>query len=295
MIRYKLGFLAASVMAAALALGVGCDWSGGSGSDSFNTSRGASVNLNFSGVYDGLLSGGRAVAKTSNGNITRLVLTQSGNSVEVIDNQGSKYTGNVGSPGAIAEPTDSGAYPVGATIAESQITFSGKDGVAGKDIEFVGVMSLVAVVDIKGNSSFSSSGSTNSSSRSSSDAETTTLTQSINNGSNTVVTTTVTIGVPTDPFYQQTVTTVTIDNATGAEVGRTITKTGNSNSGSGSSSGQTKTTTFQITEQNTQVKLEGTWVEKGGVVSGVEALSSGGVGFVSTQAPVDGGTDTTAQ
>lgn len=289
MIRNRLSVLLASAAAAGLMLSVGCEWSGGGGSDSFNSSQGAGVNVNYTGVYDGNLGGGRAVSPTSAGNITRLTITQSGNTLQVRDNQGSTYSGTVGSPGAVSEPTADGTFPPGATVVESQISFSGKDGVSAKDIEFVGVVHLVSVVDIKGSTTVKGNGSTNSSTRTSADAETKSYTTSVNDGSNTVVTTVVTIGVEGDPFFQQTTTVVTIDNASGAEVGRTVSTTKGSSSGSSSVSGSTATTVYQITENNTQLRLEGSWVEKGGVVGSVDALSSGGIGTVvfTTQTPAE--------
>jgi hypothetical protein len=106
--------LAKSIPAALLALAVtglvGCDWS--SNSTSLNTSQGAGVNINFSGVYDGNLAGGKAVDKPTKGNILRLVISQSGNRVEVVDNQGSRYEGTVGSPGVVSQPdSSSGRIP----------------------------------------------------------------------------------------------------------------------------------------------------------------------------------------
>ena len=106
------------VSMAALVLGlaftVGCDWSAGGTDDGFNTSQGAGVNINFSGVYDGALGGGRAVSQTSGaGAIWRLVISQGGNRVDVTDNQGSTYSGTVGSPGAVSAGS-SGVFPAGA-------------------------------------------------------------------------------------------------------------------------------------------------------------------------------------
>ena len=49
------------VVALSLAVGAGCEWSGPE-SDSINTSQGAGIDVNYSGVYDGLLSGGKAVS-----------------------------------------------------------------------------------------------------------------------------------------------------------------------------------------------------------------------------------------
>ena len=151
--------LAKSIPAALLALAVtglvGCDWS--SNSTSLNTSQGAGVNINFSGVYDGNLAGGKAVDKPTKGNILRLVISQSGNRVEVVDNQGSRYEGTVGSPGVVSQPDSSGAYPIGAELVQAQISFSGKDEVSQRNIQFVGIIHAVAVEDVNGESKTSTS------------------------------------------------------------------------------------------------------------------------------------------
>lgn len=276
---------------AALSLGLvfatGCEWTGGGGTNSFNTSKGAGVNLNFSGVYNGTFSGGKAVASSSGAPITRFVLTQSGNAVEVIDNNGNRYKGNVGSPGVVFTPTtENPIIPTGALLMEGQITFEGVDGSSGKDVEFVGVIHAVAITDIKSTTTVDRQGSTNSSSSSSSsnDDQSGTVTKTVDNGTNT--TTTVTVTTVTPEVTIQTVTTVVTDNATGAELSRNVTKTSSQNQtqGQGQSSGTTTTTTYQITEANTQYRLEGTWLEKGGNTSDVDALSPATSGLVTTTA-----------
>lgn len=285
---------------AALSLGLvfstGCEWTGGGGTSSYNTSQGAGVNLNFSGVYNGTFGGGKAVANSSGAAITRFVLTQSGNAVEVLDNNGNRYKGNVGSPGLAFTPstdaTVASVIPAGAQVMEGQITFAGRDGSSGKDVEFVGVIHAVAVSDIKGTTKVDRQGSTNaqSSTSSSSQNQQTTVTKTFDDGTNTTTTSTVTIGNPTDPFYNQIVTTVVYDNTTGAQLSKTVTQTGSSQSSQGdsSSSGTTTTTTYQITEANTQYRLEGTWLEKGGKSSDVDALSPATSGLV-TQTATTGG------
>ncbi len=283
------GLLASVVMLA----NTGCDWSSGGGTNSFNTSQGAGVNLNFSGVYRGELSGGKAVDKTSNGSILTLTISQVGNSVTVVDNQGSTYRGTVGSPGLAALPD--GTIPPGAEFLQSQISFSGKDGVSARDIEFVGIIHAVSVTDIQGKTTTktSGSGSTNFNNNGSSSSQGSTVTRSTNTGSNTVTETVFTIGKPTDPFYEVTTTTVVTDNATGAEISRSVSKVSNSGSGSGSSTGSVtvETTTFQITEANTQYRLEGTWIEQGGFTSPVKARSPGSSGTITTtETTTDGGT-----
>ena len=282
------------LMAAAVSFNTGCDWSSGGGTDSFNTSQGAGINANVSGVYNGNLSGGRAVSPTTAGNITKLVISQTGNSVEIVDNQGSKYSGTVGSPGLVSEPDATGKYPAGAEIMQSQITFSGKDGVSAKSIEFVGIIHVVAISDIQGTSTTdtktesSGSGSTNATSETQNTGTERTTTSSVDDGTNTTVTTTLEIGVPADPFYQKTVTVVVVNNESGQEISRNVTTTGSTSSGNSDSEGTsrdvttTTTTTYEITQPASQWQLEGTWIEDGGVVGTVDAISPGGSGFVTT-------------
>jgi len=276
--------LAALLGAGMLLANFGCDWSSGGGSNSFNTSQGAGVNLNFSGVYRGELSGGKVVDKTSGGNIQTLTMSQVGNSLTVIDNQGSRYTGSVGSPGLAALPD--GTIPAGAEFLQSQVNFSGKDGVSARDIEFVGIIHAVSVTDIQGKTTVktASSGSTNFSNTGSTSGEGRTTTRSVNNGTTTTTETISEIGTPGTAFYEVTTTTVVTDNATGVEISRnsSTTKSSGSGSGNGNTSVSTETTTFSITEANTQYRLEGTWIEEGGFTSGVKARSPGSSGTIQT-------------
>jgi hypothetical protein len=280
--------LAVGLFGVAALLNSGCEWTGGGGTEGFNTSQGAGINVNFSGVYDGAMGGGKAVSASSGGTITRFVL------IQVVDNQGSKYTGTVGAPGLVADPLPDGTFPDGVDVVQSQISFAGKDGVAAKDIEFIGIIHIIAVEDIKGETttetdeSTSGSGSTNSQSSSSSSEQTRSVTTSVDDGTNTTVTTVVTVGAPGDVFFSETTTTVVIDNETGREISRNVTTTGSSTSGSSESEGQsskvttTKTTTYSISEPESQWRLEGTWIEKGGVVASVDAISPGGVTVITT-------------
>jgi len=270
----------------------GCDWSSGGGTNSFNTSQGAGVSLNFSGVYRGELSGGKVVEKTSGGNIQALTISQTGNRLTVVDNQGSTYTGSVGAPGLLALPD--GTIPAGAEFAQSQVNFSGKDGVSARDIEFVGIIHAISVRDIQGKTtekvetSRSGSGSTNFNNSGSSSGSRNETTRTFTQGTNIIQETVLTIGTPADAFYDVVTTTVTFDAASGQEISRNVTTTRNQRSGSGnsSSSGSTSTTRtftdFQITEANTQYRLEGTWIEQGGFTSGVKARSPGSSGSIQT-------------
>jgi len=288
--KFASAMLAGSVAGLVLLTNAGCDWSSGGGTNAFNTSQGAGVSLNFSGVYRGELNGGRAVEKTSGGNIQTLTISMVGNSVTVVDNQGSTYRGSVGAPGLLALPD--GTIPAGAEFVQSQISFSGKDGVSARDIEFVGILHAVSVRDIQGKttekieSSGSGSGSTNFNNSGSSSGTQNTTTRTTNNGTTTerVTVTTVNEG---DTVITRTETIVT-DNQTGQEISRNVTTTRSQGSGSGSSNNRSSSSTvrtftdFQITEANTQYRLEGTWIEQGGFTSPVKARSPGSSGTIQT-------------
>lgn len=132
-------------LTAILGLMVGCEWDSGG---EFNTSQGAGANVNFSGVYtarSGDLVEGRGV--------NRLLITQTGNSIQVQDESGAVYEGNIGSPGVVANGGVS--YPIGATMLQSQISFSGNG------VQFVGVIRAVAADEVFGFSESSSESSTN--------------------------------------------------------------------------------------------------------------------------------------
>ncbi len=238
----------------------GCDWSAGGSSDGFNTSRGAGVNINVSGVYSGAING-RAVERTSGaGQILSLVVSQSGNTVEVTDNQGSRYQGTIGAPGAVATATG-GIYPAGAELVQYQINFSGKDNVAAQDVEFVGTIHAVSVTDIRGTSSTSGSSTTDQNTR----TTTETVVDVVKDTTTDTITTT--IGAPGDPFYRVTTQVIVTDNSTGDVISNTTTTTGTSST--------TTTRTYSITEANTQMRLEGTWIEAGGLSARVDAISRG--------------------
>jgi YD repeat-containing protein len=237
-------------LALALCLAVGCDWSAGGSDDGFNTSQGAGISVNLSGVYHGSLGGGRAVAQTSGpGAITRLTINQAGNTVEVTDNQGSSYRGTVGAPGAVSSANDSGVYPAGAELVQAQINFSGKDEVAQRDIEFVGVVHVVAVTDIQGTKTETEDVSTF--------GETT-------GGTNVVV--------ETDQFGNPISATTNVTPVETRDIETTV----------------TTTIEYQITEANSQYRLEGTWIETDGNSSAVDALSAGTSGVITE-------TDTTTE
>lgn len=277
MIKNCLSAIAVGLVTAGLFAGAGCEWSGGGGAGSFNTSQGAGININFSGVYDGRLAGGKAVESTSAGSINRLTISQSGNRLDVRDNQGSHYVGQVGTPGAIVNLETVVNIPSGAEIVQSQISWSGKDEVAQKDVEFVGIIHAVSVTDIDGKRTVRTQTQNNQSS-SSKDTDTSgKVTRTINDGTNTTVITIVPL-----PNGGSSVTTVVYNNQTGAEISRTVTTESSSSRTSSDVTVTVTTKEFTLTEANTQYRLEGTWVEKGGKASAVDALSPGGAGTVTT-------------
>jgi len=157
-----------------------CDWSSGS-QENFNTSGGASV-VNVSAFYQGL-NGSRMVARTSRGNIVSMTIQQSGNRVDVVDNQGSTYTGTIGSP-LFSGDLENGTISAGTSAATYQISFSGRDDVAGKDINFTGILTFVTLTQVN-----ASSESTTGSSSSSSDTSTTPIVVTNPDGSTTTTTT----------------------------------------------------------------------------------------------------------
>lgn len=170
--KFDIRSIVATASVASLLFLSACDWSSGS-QDNFNTS-GGSTNVNVSGFYRGAHSGGRAVARTSGGSITSMTIQQSGNRVDVYDNQGSVYEGTLGTP---LLSSTSGSIQPGQEVSSFQISFSGKDNVAGRDINFTGTLTIVAVTEIQANeserdtSTSSPSGSTTTSSLSTSEYE----------------------------------------------------------------------------------------------------------------------------
>lgn len=219
--RFALSMIALTAATATVFV-TSCDWSSGSQAN-FNTSNQSSL-TNISGFYQAS-RGGRAVNGTSRGNINSLTIQQSGNRVEVVDNQGSRYTGSVGAPLLVNNLGDS-SIATGALLSTYQISWSGRDGVAALDIEFTGTINLVAVQDITG--------------------------ETANRETERVVTTS-TDGVVT--------------NASGS-----VTTTERNTS---DTSGTTSERIFRIGDASTQLRLRGTWVEKGGRVATVDARAAG--------------------
>lgn len=228
----QLSIFMASAITASL-LFTACDWSSGS-QENFNTSN-QSAFTNVSGFYRGLLGGGRVVGNTSAGNIVSLNIQQSGNRVEVLDNQGSTYVGSVGSP--VLTALQGQEIPAGATVSTYQISFSGKDGVSARDIEFTGTITLVAVTDIKANDSTSDRDRVNGTEQT------------------TGETTNEVSGVAPNTTTTTTNTTTTNNDTTTSNTGSNV--------------------QYSLTDASTQLRLRGTWVEVGGKVSSVDALAAG--------------------
>jgi len=138
-----------------ISLVVSCDDKWEKGGD-FNTSQGAGINVNFSGVYRARTSGAPLVPAGDEAEITRLIITQIGNTIEVRDDYNKLYTGYIGSPGVMS-PSSSGSYPAGATMLQAQINFTNN-----KNVDFVGVIRAVAVDDVTSLTTVNSSGTTQS-------------------------------------------------------------------------------------------------------------------------------------
>ncbi len=261
-----LSLLASSLVVTALI--TGCDWS--THDAGFNTSEGAGVSINFSGYYHAT-EGGRLVKNTSAGNIVSLTIQQAGNSVEVHDNQGSTYRGTIGAPGAVSS-SSGGSYPSGAQLVQAQINFSGHDNVSAKDITFAGIIHAVAVTDIKGTTETDTSTDTRT--------RTETVTTNITIGSTgQEVITTITIteyDAKGNEIFKKVSTTKTTPD--GTVISHNVSETGTRTD----TSTKTATTTYMITEANTQYRLQGTWVEEAGKVSEVDGISPGNSGMIST-------------
>lgn len=319
---------------AATALLVSCDWSSGGSASGFNTSR-TNLQVNLSGTYSGQLDG-KAVSATSRGNITRLIIQQSGNVVEISDNQGSTYRGSVGIPNVAFTDGDGAAatLPLGSELASYTISWAGHDNVADKNIRFTGNVEIIAVSDIDGRTI------TDTVSRQVNNADTGTSTSGTGQNTTTITTTGSESGASADGSTQvtdsQTISTV-LDNDTivstgqgGTQVGNngesetdsssvtvatafdsifnngnssvnnsansTVTASGN-NTGTATvnTEGRADTTTtsdsttvtetvsvgreFVLSGQNTQHRLVGSWIEEGGIVGSVNALSQGAGGI----------------
>ena len=216
--RTALNLMSLTALAATVFL-VACDWESGSQAN-FNS---RAENVNITGVYQGQLSGGRAVSNTSNGNILSLNIQQSGNTIRVLDNQGSRYDGRVSAPD-IRSDVSGGSLTTGTTVVAYQIGFTGRDGVAARDIEFSGSLTLATITNVRSSSSSTDRDST----------------------SNTTQT--------TGPIVDGDTTTTSTSSSTTAISSDT-------------------SESFALNENNSAMRLRGTWIEKGGVVANVNALA----------------------
>ena len=309
----RANLLAGGFLALALAF-VGCEWTGGS-SGGFNTSR-AGLETNLSGIYKGTLSGNRAVSQTSGAPITSFNIQHVGNTLQILDSNGQTYIGKNGAPGAVASPSGA-TISAGAQLAVFQIGWQGTDGVAGREVEFTGVINVVAVEDIRGDTT-STSIANNSSSGTATDSSSQfdNTSNSANNSSTTSSTTSggdssgninITFdgsetnafgGIPAGnnttaaPPVQVTVNadgSITVNsNAGNTQDSSNDSSTDSSQSSSSSSATSANATTdssrdttrtidrsFSFTEANSQFRLQGTWIEQGGLVAQVEARSPG--------------------
>lgn len=285
----------AAVLLGVAGLPAGCEWSGGS-SGSSNTSRGAGTTLNISGFYTGLNGGGKAV-DTSRGNVQNFTVNQNGNRLDVIDNQGSRYQGTVGSPDVSTLATRGGTIPASTQVMQFQVNWRGTDGVAAQDIQFVGVIDVVTVTDVVSRES----GSSSSSSQSASDSRTTSGSGGREGSSSSSTDTSIEdssdpgdgvvedIGddenIITGAFSFMTGVVVTNINtdfsseqsqASSAQADRDTSRDVASESERASSSSRV----FELTGANVQLRLRGTWVEASGRASTVNALSTGTGGGV---------------
>jgi hypothetical protein len=228
-------YLIAGLLLGFSAVFVGCEWE--STEEGFNTSQGAGALVNFSGVYRS-----KTAAPLVGTTVTQLVILQTGNTLEVWDNNNSYYKGSVGSPGIVGTPDAvTGSYPSGATMVQAQVNFAGVNADTGETVTFVGVLHAVAVNDVRGTtSSTTTTVSTNAS-------------DSLSFGSG---------------GYTNTTTTA---NNTQTQSGAT--------------------TTYSITEANTQYVLDGNWIEGGGggASTVISAISPASSGLFTTTTPAAGG------
>ncbi len=159
--RIALNLMSLTALSATVFL-VACDWESGSQAN-FNQSQRVD-DSNISNEYLGILPGGRVVSRPSGGsNITRLIIQQSGKNIKVQDNQGSNYEGFVGdrfvTRDNITEQRTNLINRSGTRNADStgegeravvfQVSFAGFDRVAGREVEFTGVIEIVSVVSIR--------------------------------------------------------------------------------------------------------------------------------------------------
>ncbi len=243
---FAASFLGCGALAVALLAGCsGSDFQ----DDGLNTSS-AGANINFTGFY-ARAGGGKIVSNTTGAPITSLTIHQTGNVIDAVDNNGSKYHGKTGVPNSFV-PVGAGQITNSQRVAESQVVMEGFDNTSGKKVEIVGVFSVVAVQDIF--SSTSTQGHNVSTSQSQTGSSTT---------GQSVVTVIIT---------PNSTNTFSTGQSSGESGSRTETST---------SSG-TVTQTFGLTRGNSQYELRGTWIEEGGATGTISATSPGGAGTIIT-------------
>lgn len=216
--RFALNLMSLTALAATVFV-VACDWESGS-QVNYNSRVN---NVSISGFYEGQLPGGRAVSNTSNGTILNFAIQQSGNSITVRDNQGSRYKGTITAPD-VRSDLSSDSLLTGMVVVAYQIGFSGKDNVAAREIEFSGNLILGTLRTVQANAS---GGASNSASE------------------------------------RDTVTGPIVDGDT----------TTSSSSESSRTSQSSSSNSFELNETNASLRLRGTWIEQGGVVSNVNAVA----------------------
>ncbi|MCZ7591214.1 MAG: hypothetical protein M5U15_03250 [Kiritimatiellae bacterium] len=166
-------------------------------------------------------------------------------------------------------------------MVQSQISWQGKDGVAQRDVEFVGVIHAVTVDDIKGSQEVKTSTSTASDSSNSSADGATSKTETVTDGPITTKTKTEIFGEPGTGYYEEIVTVTVIDNTTGKIIKEDTTRSSNSSKSKNNEVITQTVNTYVMTEANIQYRLEGTWIEKNSpIVSRVDAISRGTYGIV---------------
>jgi hypothetical protein len=243
------------VLVAGAAVFWGCEWSGGN--SDYNTSRGAGADINISGVYSGLLAGGKAVSSTSNGNITSFTLTQTGNRIDVIDNQGSRYSGTIGAPAISSVAAGTAVLPPGWQAVQYQVSWTGKDGVAAVDVQFTGVIDLVTIDRVEATDSSSSSSSSSQVSYEYDDED--------GDGQTIVI---------EEPAGDGTTNIIII--VSGASNVQSSAEFSNESS-------TESTKSYSFSEANSQLRLRGSWIEQGGRSSSVSCASPGNAGTLTVE------------
>jgi hypothetical protein len=262
-----------------------CDFSTG-GDGGFNTSR-ANLEVNFSGQYLGLLSGGKAVSITSGAPITSFTIQQTGNTIQIIDSNGQTYQGVLGAPGAVVNPDSSATLPVGAQLAVFQTSWQGTDGVAQKQVKFTGVIDVVTIDRVEGDStdiSIDEEFNQESSSERDSNFDNSSESDSSQEIEGPLI---IEDGGGLTNIFD-------ITSSSSSSSSSSSDSSGSNSSSTDQSISRTRsreiTTTFELSENNTQLRLRGTWVEEGGFVAQVSAASPGN-GFFIGRVIVDDGTD----